>query len=79
MTTMQQRTIFLRDKEYFPNWEIVHTFIEPSIKFYCGRSNLPLSDCENIECSKQMGHVTKTSVGEVEKAVIRKIESNIYP
>lgn len=70
----QQRTIFLRDKEtHFPNWEIVQTFTEPAIEFYCDRSKLSLAECEDKECAKQMGHKAKSRVGQVQKAVIRKV------
>ena len=79
MSVLQQRTIFLKDKDNYPDWDVVQEFTEPAIEFYCDRSKQPISKCEDTTCATLLGHVTKTRVGEVKKAVISKTETNIVP
>lgn len=79
MTTSQFKTIFFQDLPKFPDWKLIQTFTESAIEFYCDRSKLPLEDCENIECSKEHGHKTRSRVTEVKKAVIAKTEQTVVP
>lgn len=66
------RTVFLKDMALFPEWQVVQTYTEPAIEFYCERSNLPLDKCENVECSRKLGHRTTSRIGKVDKAIIQK-------
>lgn len=74
MPTRQYKTIFLKDIDRYPDWQIRSTFTESARILVCERSHQPIDRCENVECASLRTHITRSRVTQVEKAIIEKTD-----
>ncbi len=79
MPTFQYKTIFMKDIDQYPYWQIVSKFTESARILICERSGETLEKCENKECARLGTHKTRPKVTQVETAVICKAENITVP
>jgi len=66
----EYKTVYLQDFVRYYGWHIMYVFTESALQTICKRSDIPITECGNIQCSHEGHHLSHTRVTNVEKAVI---------